>query len=374
MDYHASLAERQYRDSRFLVMLGVIVMIASLPVAWLIMPDHLGEIALMLAVSVLPLQLLALALPRRRLRLLKLAMALSIIAFACVLFFCAQWAPPLTGAFFAMGPVVVMGMSTPILPLKPRETLAFLIVFASGLASIVVSTDAVVMHDLGYFAITAMVLVVSFTVRMRVWNLQAHSFLLSLQLEQRLAELSTSNNRLTELSTRDPLTALANRRHFQDMFERHFSESPVHGEARVSLFMIDLDHFKEFNDNWGHLTGDDCLCATGEILRHYSDSNSGIAARYGGEEFVMVTRVADWRRAESLAEEVRVAIERIEISHRAKNSVATCTASIGVTLHAADEAPKLKLLMAEADRALYRAKEEGRNKVVVANTIETRHR
>ena len=269
--------------------------------------------------------------------------------------------------------MIVLGVSTPILPLTPRETLMFLLLFAFSSVAIILLTGVFATLDPGYAIITSAVLVVSFVVRLRIWALLANSYLLGLELEQRLAELSASNNRLLELSTRDPLTELANRRHFQEMFQRHFGDAPVHGESRVAVFMIDLDHFKEFNDNWGHLTGDDALRATGEILRHYSDSNRGIAARYGGEEFAMVTRVPDWRRAEALAEEVRVAIERIEICYRASDGVATCTASIGVALHDDDEAPDLDALMDEADDALYRAKEDGRNRVVMAHSVSTRH-
>ena len=163
----------------------------------------------------------------------------------------------------------------------------------------------------------------------------------------------------------DPLTGLANRRRAEQAFAEHYSMPATAGQAGPALFMLDLDHFKAFNDQWGHQAGDACLRAVAEVLRHAASRHGGLAARFGGEEFIFLLRADDAGRAQAIAEELRVAIERIEIEDHGATSTATCTSSIGIALHQGPEAPNLARMLSAADAALYRAKADGRNRTMV---------
>ena len=186
------------------------------------------------------------------------------------------------------------------------------------------------------------------------------------EIEHRLGELARSNAALEDLSRQDPLTGLANRRHATEVFGRHYDAAPAQGEARVAVMMVDIDHFKAFNDRWGHQLGDECLRAVAEELRHIAARNGGLAARFGGEEFVIFLRADNAAHAKRLADELRIAIERIEIPHEESAGTATLTTSIGVALHRGAGGPDLSQLLGAADAALYAAKANGRNRSELA--------
>ena len=173
-----------------------------------------------------------------------------------------------------------------------------------------------------------------------------------------------SQRQLLKIAQTDTLTGLANRARLSDIFKREQQRTRRYNTP-MTLLALDLDHFKAFNDQWGHQAGDACLRAVAEVLRHAASRHGGLAARFGGEEFIFLLRADDAGRAQAIAEELRVAIERIEIEDHGATSTATCTSSIGIALHQGPEAPNLARMLSAADAALYRAKADGRNRTMV---------
>jgi len=182
---------------------------------------------------------------------------------------------------------------------------------------------------------------------------------LEAKIRQRTVELEEANRRLYELSATDSLTGLANRRRFDAVMQEELSRSARSGTA-LSLVMLDLDHFKNFNDRYGHQEGDDCLRRIATILRANARRPSDLAARYGGEEFSLILPDTAQAGALEIAERVRSCVEALAIPH-ASSPGGIVTVSLGTATLCpaapADAAAMLRL----ADAALYRAKSEGRN-------------
>jgi len=169
-------------------------------------------------------------------------------------------------------------------------------------------------------------------------------------------------SRLYRLANYDTLTKIFNRRRFFDEAEKEVSRVRRYG-GRLALLMIDLDLFKDVNDMHGHQAGDAVLEAVAETLRRRVRSTD-ILGRYGGEEFVVVLAAMDPGKALEIAEDLRKSIAELRVSHG--GTVISTTVSIGVANTAAEGGEiALERLLLDADRALYRAKREGRNRVCV---------
>src|SRR5262245_53918464 len=188
------------------------------------------------------------------------------------------------------------------------------------------------------------------------------------QLEQRL---NASKEEITQLqenlavvrteSLTDPLTGLSNRKHFDERLTQAIEEASDRSEA-LSLIMTDIDHFKAFNDTWGHLTGDQVLRLVAMSLKQ-NVKGQDIAARYGGEEFGVILPNTVLRAALTVADHVRRAVMSKELMKRSTGqNLGRVTISLGVaTLHKGDTA---QTLIARADACLYAAKRNGRNRVI----------
>lgn len=178
--------------------------------------------------------------------------------------------------------------------------------------------------------------------------------------QKRLLEL---NQELEALASLDALTGLANRRQFDDYLDKELLRSRRDGSA-LSLLLIDVDYFKAYNDHYGHPAGDRCLQRIAEVLRDSARRPADLAARYGGEELALVLPDTDAEGARQFAEQLLLALRRAQIPHVA-SPFGIITASFGVATAPADaERPSAVQLIAEADRRLYRAKQEGRNRWV----------
>jgi diguanylate cyclase (GGDEF)-like protein/PAS domain S-box-containing protein len=178
--------------------------------------------------------------------------------------------------------------------------------------------------------------------------------------------LSVANIRLREAlhtqSIRDPLTGLYNRRYLGETLERE-TRRAVRAEHGLGVLILDLDHFKKFNDTYGHDAGDTVLRETATFLTK-SVRAEDIVCRYGGEEFVVVLPMADLKASQARAEHIRARLRELTILHQGR-SVGMLTVSVGVAelpTHGTDG----KQLLEAADAALYRAKREGRDRVFVA--------
>lgn len=181
-------------------------------------------------------------------------------------------------------------------------------------------------------------------------------------LATRESELLASNNRLSVIATIDTVSGLANRRGFQSRldFEWHKADQT---RSELALLMVDVDHFKLYNDNYGHLEGDACLSRLGETLAGIAARTSGFAARYGGEEFCVLLPDTDMARAMEVGEMVRGAVRDLAIPHRASASQSV-TLSVGVAVIQPNPTMRIADLIEAADAALYAAKHAGRDCVV----------
>ncbi len=179
------------------------------------------------------------------------------------------------------------------------------------------------------------------------------------QLRQQTEELQRLHAALKEQASRDSLTGLLNRRAFHELASQMLKTAHRRKES-VALFMLDLDHFKQINDRYGHAEGDHVLKRVGDTLLATAREND-IVARYGGEEFVMALLGVDEAESVIAAERVRLAIAGIsDTRQHVSTSIGVATAAAPV--EKGDTAPLLDALLADADRALYAAKRGGRNR------------
>ena len=198
--------------------------------------------------------------------------------------------------------------------------------------------------------------------RSRPWGVLAAGVFASIVLFLLTLLLVTAWNRAHHLSMRDPLTGLYNRRYLEETMVRELPRARRLGES-VGVIVIDIDHFKNLNDTYGHDAGDFVLERTGELLRA-ATRNSDIACRFGGEEFAVILPGATLIVARNRAEAIRAALESLTIEFDGK-AIGPLTVSAGVAAmppHGQDWTYTLQ----QADRALYTAKQSGRNKVIAA--------
>ncbi|MFN7024768.1 MAG: GGDEF domain-containing protein [Pseudorhizobium sp.] len=179
------------------------------------------------------------------------------------------------------------------------------------------------------------------------------------QLRQKNSELEAANAKLGKLATTDSLTGLANRREFDRRIEAALV-SAIAADLPLSLLLIDVDHFKNFNDTYGHQAGDACLKAVAQTLRACEWGEGTIVARYGGEEFAVVMPGVSLDQAVSAAERARITIQSTDLS-KLPGRPGRQTISIGASTISSDVATSLDELLRNADRALYQAKQQGRN-------------
>jgi diguanylate cyclase (GGDEF)-like protein len=182
------------------------------------------------------------------------------------------------------------------------------------------------------------------------------------QLGQRERGLVATNDRLTVIASIDMLSGLANRRGFQSRLDFEWMKAQQY-DGELSLLMIDVDHFKLFNDTYGHPEGDACLSRLGETLAGIADETMGFAARYGGEEFCLLLPNIGTARALEIGEMVRAAVQKLEMPH-CTSSYQTVTVSVGVAATRPNGTQRPGDLIEAADAALYAAKHRGRNAVV----------
>jgi diguanylate cyclase (GGDEF)-like protein/PAS domain S-box-containing protein len=176
-------------------------------------------------------------------------------------------------------------------------------------------------------------------------------------------ELKVKTVMLEKLSMQDGLTGIPNRRHFDDRAELERKRA-VRTGLPLSLVMMDIDHFKSYNDHYGHGAGDDCLKQVARALMESCDRPLDLVARYGGEEFVALLPETDAEGTLHLAEKMRAAVEGLSIPHGYSSTATVVTVSVGFATHWSDSFRKdLQYLQQCADRALYQSKEQGRNRV-----------
>ncbi|SDI96148.1 diguanylate cyclase (GGDEF) domain-containing protein [Pseudomonas flavescens] len=190
------------------------------------------------------------------------------------------------------------------------------------------------------------------------------SILLYWQIQQLIAaeaELNAARNALEIIAQTDSLTQLANRRGFDRALEKEWGRAN-RNHSDVAIILLDIDWFKQFNDHYGHLSGDDCLKQIARLIDVSVNRAGDLAARFGGEEFVILLPETDLAGALSVAEKIRSSIEQALIEHLA-SPLGKVTISAGVVATTAPDKDSFAAILAEADRLLYCAKSQGRNRV-----------
>jgi len=175
--------------------------------------------------------------------------------------------------------------------------------------------------------------------------------------------LKTVNTELQILATEDGLTGLANRRFFDQTFAKSFEQAKSN-QTPIALLLLDIDHFKKYNDTYGHPAGDECLRRVAALVRNALGRPTDLAARYGGEEMAVILPGTDLQGAALIAEEIRRAVEAAMIESRAVE-LGRVTVSVGVAGYIpSTQAQVCDELLLLTDKALYKAKQDGRNRVV----------
>ena len=175
-------------------------------------------------------------------------------------------------------------------------------------------------------------------------------------------ELKYQRDFLENLSSLDGLTGIPNRRRFDEFIEQAWLSAAKKNQA-LAIMMLDIDYFKQFNDYYGHIQGDDCLKQVAQMLTTKIDFNHNLVARYGGEEFVCVLPNMDGYESLNLAQEIRQAIYQEKIHHAASVISKYLTVSIGIAATIPTEGLKPEYLLKQADKALYNAKARGRDQI-----------
>jgi two-component system chemotaxis family response regulator WspR len=189
------------------------------------------------------------------------------------------------------------------------------------------------------------------------------AFLALLESQKKLHE---ANKALETLSSLDGLTGIANRRQFDKKIQQEWQRS-IRNTTTISLLMIDIDFFKNYNDTYGHQGGDFCLKEIANLIKESEKRSTDLAARYGGEEFALVLPETSHQGALDIANNLLVKVQEKNIAH-INSDVADCvTISIGVATFIPGRGTNHNLLIEAADNALYTAKDNGRNQVVVAS-------
>jgi diguanylate cyclase (GGDEF)-like protein len=185
------------------------------------------------------------------------------------------------------------------------------------------------------------------------------------ELVQQRQALEKANQQLAQLSATDALTGIANRRHFDAVLATEWLRGARQQEP-LALLLIDIDHFKLYNDHYGHLAGDACLRRVAQLLAACVRRAGELVARYGGEEFVLLLPGTDREHARLVAQHCMDALAQEHIPHASSLTAEHVTLSIGIAYTIPDADRKADTLVNAADTALYRAKNAGRQQFEVS--------
>jgi diguanylate cyclase (GGDEF)-like protein len=184
------------------------------------------------------------------------------------------------------------------------------------------------------------------------------------ELERVKGQLEAAVARLSCLSSIDDMTGISNRRSFDAAISREWSRAGRYTKT-IALLFIDVDYFKRYNDQYMHQAGDKALANVAGVLNQHARRSADMAARYGGEEFALILTDTCEKDTMEIAESLRKGVENLGIEHRGSECADFLTVSIGVAMAAQPSSEDYSPLITAADRALYKAKADGRNRVVM---------
>ncbi|MDF2540522.1 MAG: diguanylate cyclase domain protein [Herbinix sp.] len=181
-------------------------------------------------------------------------------------------------------------------------------------------------------------------------------------------ELKNVSEKLTIASQTDSLTELYNKRYFNEIYQKEWFHA-ISKKSVLSMIMIDIDHFKKYNDTYGHLLGDECLKAVAKEIQKTVTVKGSLVARFGGEEFVILLPNTDIPGASLIAQDLVSNIVALSIEHKGSTIYNIITISVGVASASPMDGEFMDVLLKNADHALYEAKNSGRNCYKVSGTL-----
>jgi len=190
------------------------------------------------------------------------------------------------------------------------------------------------------------------------------------KLELAAKKLKLANRKLESASYTDSLTSLHNRRYFNFVYERELKRAK-RNKSYITFMMLDIDYFKQYNDTYGHVEGDNALKAVSKVLKHTLKRPSDYVFRLGGEEFGVLLSDTDESSSAKLARDICDAVRESKIKHEKSQVCEYVTISIGVVCCVADDALDDEVLISRADEMLYEAKESGRNRYVITSNVSS---
>ena len=184
------------------------------------------------------------------------------------------------------------------------------------------------------------------------------------QLKQNHEQIKSLNNSLDQLSKKDGLTNLYNRRYFDEMAQHEWSRG-IRTQNPLSCILLDIDHFKNYNDHYGHQAGDKCIRDISDLLKKSFRRSGDIVARYGGEEFIILMSDSSEEEAKVAIIKFQLALKRLKILHKTSETDKHVTTSAGVIVQAPSANSSIEKFVKNADQALYKAKAAGRDQWVL---------
>ncbi|MEO0803535.1 MAG: diguanylate cyclase [Cyanobacteria bacterium J06642_2] len=184
------------------------------------------------------------------------------------------------------------------------------------------------------------------------------------ELQAAYRELERANQQLAELANHDALTGLANRRRFNEYLQQIWKQA-LRERQPLTLILCDIDYFKQYNDTYGHLVGDTCLQQVARAIQQVLERPLDLAARFGGEEFAVILLDADAIGGNTVAEKIQAGIAELQIPHSASAISEMVTISAGIAATIPNTELNVETFINEADSALYTAKQEGRDRIIV---------
>ena len=293
------------------------------------------------------------------------ALAGAIVASGVSLPWIAGFSSHPNAAHYQTGLTLIVLFGNIVVSLRFRSALAtsvvMTIIYGCALAGIQSMPPEVRFNNwLFCFAAVTISLIANF----RMDQDQRRAYFARMREQERNEELSHAVELLGRLSSEDALTQVANRREFDRRLAIEWGRARRDGTP-LSLVMVDVDCFKNFNDHYGHQAGDACLQQIARCLRGIAQRPADLVARFGGEEFVVLLPATAEEDAAALAERMRAALIDLQIPHATSRVAPGVTASFGVAAMHPSGSTQPSTLVAAADAALYEAKEKGRNRVAV---------
>jgi diguanylate cyclase (GGDEF)-like protein len=364
-EFQADYATRYLRHMQLAMMLGIFGLISCGIIDWLWMPavaSKMWTVRLLLAAPMLVFLLVSRSQAGgQRMQLLTL---LAAITGSAMIVICSTIAPEPFPHYYRCGLILVILIVFVLSRLQFSWGLATAAVILAelNLGLLFSGVSLIIFAAANFVVVAALVfgLIGTFLIERSLRQNYLQSRLLSFENHG----LEESNLRLQYLTAIDGLTQLANRRSLDTSLSTEWQRA-LRKQEPLALIMIDVDHFKLFNDQYGHQAGDECLRGVAGAIKDVARRPGDLAARYGGEEFCIVLTGASASHATQVAERARDKIVQLAIPHH-KSSHGQVTASFGVAsaIPTSDTGPEVLLLA--ADQALYQAKKEGRNRVALA--------